>query len=86
MEQRNLGDRFKWIGPDSPNNITLLELTEIGYIVVDKNPRCRYSIGDVWLTSNQWNQLSSYLTREWKFIGNFRKSNNFKIIYDILNE
>jgi hypothetical protein len=85
MEQRNFGDRFKWIGVDHPNNITILEFTEIGYIVVEKNPRCSYSIGDVWLTSKQWNQLARYLERDWEYIGNFGKSSRFREIYNILN-
>lgn len=78
MEQRNLGDRFKWIGDDHHANVTMLEFTENGYIVVGRNRACGYSIGEYWGKSIEY-------TNGWKFIGNFAKSNNFKTIYDILN-
>jgi hypothetical protein len=37
-----------------------------------------YSIGDV----KEWN---FYQDNVWEYLGNFGKSNNFKLIYDILN-
>jgi hypothetical protein len=82
MEQRNFGDRFKWIGVDSKFIVKELELTDEGWMVTECGPRCGYSIGDIWFKQSEQIGLGP---ERWKFIGNFGKSSRFREIYNILN-
>ena len=67
-----IGDRVQW-----PEGGDIIEMTEYGWLVIQG--------GIISKTGRVLGHNAFYPSSGWVYLGNYSKSNNFKLIYDILN-
>lgn len=80
-----VGDRYKSLMSD-----VIIEMVNVNDtmrpIVVCIQPSSLPPMSTIWDTEGKIHQFLQFAPYAWEYMGNYSKSNNFKLIYDILNE